>query len=360
MAQFRASIEYLRNKSETNLLIVILFLSFGLGVIYDCSRVIIFATFGTFNENIDTNGFGMKVFLILLAFSIIIRIIIKYSEISGHKTEKDLQIRIFYVLAMILFSVLNIFTFYPTIFYEESGFFVYNVNFILGLHIYGIYIALFIFIMRRSKIILNEIKNEEVKKHVVIPLISIGTLTFERSFSIGYLSPIIESYYIIIIDYLLLTLILFFLCLFIFKYPDTMEVISTYFSIKSVYLVRSNGSLIYEFDFQKEIPKYPFSPKRLILAGFVYAVSQGFKTVLEFDSEIDTINFGKETLLFKHGKYLFGVLYITETSPSIVKKLTRFIRQFEDYYDKELKEWKGSLSFLEHDKIKNWIYKCFR
>ncbi|MFX1449449.1 MAG: hypothetical protein ACFFCM_01320 [Promethearchaeota archaeon] len=350
----------MRYNTETNFLLIILFLSLGLGIIYDCVRILFFTIFGTFDANLDKNGFAMKFFLICLASSIITRIIFKYSELSGHKTEKSLFFRRFYVIIMIIFSALNMFTIYPSIFYEELGFYILNVNFIIRLLNYSFYIPLFIFIIGRSGVILNEIKNKKTQKRVIFPVIFLGILTIERSFSIGYLSPIIESYSIIIIDYLFLSLILICLCLFVFKYPDTMEAISTYFSIKSVYLIRTNGNLIFEFDFDKPIPQYPYTSKRLILAGFIYAVSKGFKAILEFDRDIKTINFWDVSLQFEHGKYIFGVLFTTETSPKIAEKLKKFITKFEDSYDQELKDWKGELSFLDRKKVKNCLLEYFR
>ena len=118
--------------------------------------------------------------------------------------------------------------------------------------------------------------------------------------------------------------------------------------------------MIFEFDFQKVDYQDPFTPKKVLLGGFIYAINKELKRMLEISRDINTIDVGDSTLLFKHGKYVFGILIVTEYTKLVIEQLNIFVEKFENSYEKELENWTGDLSVTTFEKIQSWVNEIFR
>ena len=64
-------------------------------------------------------------------------------------------------------------------------------------------------------------------------------------------------------------------------------------------------------------------------------------------------------MLFGHGTYVFGILFVTEIYPHFSQKLRAFVEIFEERYKKELDDWTGSLSIFNKKELENLVNKIF-
>ncbi len=355
----RVIIEYLKNRTNINQTFVIMFSSIGYGVLYDCIRILNFLVSGYFNVYFDKISFLFKLPTVLIAYSFLARILFKFMEVSGYNIKKYIPIRIFFLGMFIILSFLNLFTYYQSYFYDLFGFYMYMVNPILRIIIYFLYTPFFLILGIKGMKLLSEIENKVIKRRITCMFTFFGILIMGRLYNLGYFSPFSNYMSTYIIDFLIISISLFCLCSFAIKYPELLQLISTYFSVKSVYIIQKNGTLIFDHDFKEEISQHPISPKQILLGGFIYAVNKGLKSFFDLTGEINVINFGKLIALIKHGKYIFVILSASENTPTIQQKLNLLIEKFETLYEYELENWTGPSIFKSED-VKKLIYESFR
>ncbi|MFX1449691.1 MAG: hypothetical protein ACFFCM_02540 [Promethearchaeota archaeon] len=316
--------------------------------------------FGSTRINIDMIGFNLKIFLFFFGTSIFIQIIQIYSKQSGHLTKKDGLINTIYFILIPLISILNAYTFIKTNI-NEYGFYFCQIHPLVFLLILVIFSPLVPYAIFKVKEFEGEIKN---KKTIKQSNLCISLLILIEIINImGIISYLIfnNSIYILITNLLLLlgSALAFIFILFL-KYPYFLTAISTYFSIKSIYIIGSKGIIIYEFDFQKETTKDILSTTEILLGGFLYIIDSGLVTLFDIKGDIKSITIGNMNLLFTHGKFVFGLILSTEQTSLLLRKLRKFIEKFENTYKNELEDWSGDLTVYNSELIKNWIDEFFR
>ncbi|MFX0139824.1 MAG: hypothetical protein ACFFDN_39655 [Candidatus Hodarchaeota archaeon] len=331
----------------------------GYGVLYDCIRILNFLVSGYFNVYFDKISYLFKLPTVLLTYSFLARIMLKFMEVSGYSIKKYIHIRIFFVGMSIILSFLNLFTFYQSYFYDLFGFYMFMVNPILRIIIYSLYTPFFLFLGINGIKLLSEIKNKGLKRRITFMFTFFGILILGRLYNLGYFFPFSNYISTYIIDFLIVSISLFCLCVFAIKNPEMLQSISTYFSVKSIYIIQKNGTLIFDHDFKEEIYQDAVSPRQILIGGFIYAVNKGLKSFFDFTGEINVINFGNIIVLIKHSEHIFAILSASENTPIIQQKLSLLIEKFETLYENELENWTGSSVFKSED-IKSMIYGIFR
>ncbi|MFX1449692.1 MAG: hypothetical protein ACFFCM_02545, partial [Promethearchaeota archaeon] len=91
----RVLIEYLKNRTNTNQIFLIMYFNFGYGVVYDCIRILNFTVSGYIHYNFDLISYIFKLPTVLVTFSLLARLLFKFMEVSGYKIKKYMYIRIF-------------------------------------------------------------------------------------------------------------------------------------------------------------------------------------------------------------------------------------------------------------------------
>ena len=340
------------------MLLIAFMVSCGFGVGYDCVRILFF-TYGFLFIIFDRIAFNFKIFLTLFSFSLVAKLVFKYSAYSGHKVEKNLYIRIVYLACVVIFSVLNVYTYYPAYVLDEFGYYSYMVEPNLRYIIYFVYLPLCVLVLTQTGLLLKEVKNKQYRKELFFAIIPLALIVLERLQIMGYSYPGSGTINRYIIDYLFILIIMICLCIFILKYPDFFEAVSSYFSVKSIYLIKKNGILIYQYDFREEQKEFELTSRQLLIGGFIYTLTSGLKKTFNV-GDIDSINVGDITLIFKYGEHILGILFLSEYTAILEKKLSMFIDIFEFSYQEELKNWKGDVTIYEKGRLTNWITEIFR
>ncbi|NVM01775.1 MAG: hypothetical protein HWN67_05545 [Candidatus Helarchaeota archaeon] len=356
---FRISVQYLKYHTKINQILYFSFLCLGYGILFDCYRIISLVFFGFVYDPIDKSGFIVKLIFIFLGISAIFYLINKIIEQSGHKMKYDNIIRTFYGLVVIGMLILNIFTFYKTD-VDEFGFYTYQIDLILCSVLLLILLPLGFYFLNITRIILKEIRNENIAKQIKFFRLLFSFFVIERIYSLYYYYLFPYFIHNFLTDLSMILLISIGNFLFFHKYPNFLENISAYFCVKSIYLVSVKGVIIYDFDFQKESYKDPFTTKELLTGGFLFILTRGIETILDLKGRIKTMNFGDINIIFKYSKYVFGLLIVTEYTPINIEKLSKFIEKFETQYEKELENWSGELFIFDYQKLRNWTNEIFR
>ncbi|MFX1449613.1 MAG: hypothetical protein ACFFCM_02150, partial [Promethearchaeota archaeon] len=318
-----------------------------------------FIVSGYIHYDFDRISYIFKLPTVLVTYSLLARLLFKFMEVSGYKTKKYMYIRIFFSIIATTLPIINLFTFYQSYFYEPFGFYMFMVNPILRIIIYCLYTPYLLFIGIKGQKLLIEIKNKDMKKRISYIFTIFGILILGRLLNLGYFLPFSNHILTYIIDYLILSISLLFLSYFAIKYPKMLQSISTYFSVKSIYIIQKSGILIFDYDFRKEITEDSITPRQILLGGFMHTLNKGLKSFFELTGEVNTINFGNIIVLVKHGKHIIAILSASENNPMVHKKLSLLIEKFETMYEKELENWTEDYVFNSED-IENMIYEIFR
>ncbi len=340
------------------LLLLIYLICISFGIIYDSLRLFSFFLFNHLDYWIDRYGFVVKVFSTLISFSVMMRITFKFRELSGNEVKYANFMRGFYVIALLSLSFLNAITFYPQI-YFELGLYVYMVDPMLLYVIYPLYSLLLLFLVITGKEIFKYIRNNKIRKKLIILSSIVASLLIGRLLALGLIQSFHSIVLTFLVNYVLVSIILSFFCIFILKYPDFIEEISTYFNVKAIYLIEEKGTLLYQFNFQQESSQEPITSNQILLGGFIRAINQGLRKYLDIKGIINAINIGNFNLLFKQGKHIYGTLLTTDFTPKTHEKLEKFVMKFEDAYGASLESWKGELDFYKPEILKTWINEIF-
>ncbi len=310
-----------------NRLLTYAFTCFGFVVTYTCIRILFFVFIGEVNMYLDRYFFSLSFFLILLSTSAALKMIFQLTKQSGQKLKYELFVRTFYLVISIVASSINIFFSYSTK-PDELGFYMIQVNINLSFVITVLYIPVLFIAYFQTKSIQKRIKDKSFRNQVLI-------------FGILFVMvPVINFIYIasywILPNFTLLTIVYFVFMLgiliigvmFFFNYPEFLDSFATYFSVKSVFVIKDGGQMLYGHDFL-DVEKDYFSSKELLMGGFVHAISSGLEVSLNSEEKVKTIDLGKIKLIIKHGKYVFAVLSSSEVTESLNNKLEDFLDRFE-------------------------------
>ena len=144
------------------------------------------------------------------------------------------------------------------------------------------------------------------------------------------------------------------------KYPRFMDNFSTYFCVKSLFLIKDSGQTILGLDFQQNPDENYRAQKDLLLGGFLYAISSGLEFTAALKGKLKTLEIGDTTLIIKYGKYTFGVLFVTEHTETIYEHFNAFMEEFEEKYEKPLKNWTGEITQFKIKDIEKLLEPHFR
>jgi hypothetical protein len=156
--------------------------------------------------------------------------------------------------------------------------------------------------------------------------------------------------------------VLIILFIFVIKYPRFIESFTTYFNIKSVYLIKNSGVLIYYKNFKKtnDAVDLMYSDE-FVMAGFINTLSSGLKKVINIDGKINSICVGNHDLLFTYGDEVIGVLLVSKGNKKLSNRLIEFVNEFERIYKNQLVRWNGDVSIFKQpgSDLKKLIFKLF-
>ncbi|MHA1797808.1 MAG: hypothetical protein ACTSVY_05100 [Candidatus Helarchaeota archaeon] len=134
------------------------------------------------------------------------------------------------------------------------------------------------------------------------------------------------------------------------KKPKILIKLGSALGIRSIYIVRNNGTTIYNKDFihSQIIDKTDKNRINLLIGGFVYAISHGIREIIrrEYETNLKSMNFGLIKLIFGYGEKTFGVLFTTAVNDYLEKQLTSFIHKFEEENKETLDTWIGDITYM--------------
>ena len=357
---------FFKYEMQINRLLIVAIGGIEFGILVDCFRISSFLFFGIIEPATDNFFFVIKFFLFWVGLAAMVRVVMILSRQSGHEVKYESILRYSILAGLGTFSLLNLFTHETTplsginSFSGAGSFYLYQIN-------QGLFIAILIFsfpvlvlLAVQLNKILKEVRDKPLAKQTLLLGLLFVLLVGERYFNLGhYFIPL--SLTTFLIELSIVTFVSVSALLVFFTNPDFLEALSTYFCVRSIYMImKKGGQLLFGYDFQKEIQKNVLSPDQLLLGGFVYAVSRGLEMSIQPGATIDTIQVGDMNLIFKHSKYVIGLAFISEDIPLVHFNLLLLMQRFERTYEKELEMWTGDLSAFETDMPKQWIYELFR
>ncbi len=354
----RYSFQYLKLKTDMTRLILIGFSALGFGLIYSCARTLSFLVFGGIDGEIDLICFYITVFLALLAVNAAIQIIFILSKQAGHPVKGASIIRYFYLILTFVITFLNLIFNNKSNLYE-FGYYVFQLHPLIFYLIIGFYVPLILFVCFRLLIILKEIKSKRVLTEISVVCVILAALIVERYFNMIYISPPI--YHFLLFNLSFITVIWVSAHIFLSIDPEFLENVSSYFGAKSLYIMRKdNGQIIYTYEFRKDETESALIENKILLGGFMFAISSGLEDMLEVPGKIEFINFGSITILFTHGNYVFGTMLARDQTPIIQRRFRQFLSKFEFHYKDVLESSMDDLSLLNTKEIDGWITDIFK
>ena len=354
----RFLIQIIKHRTQVNQLIIGAYFGLAFGLLWECYRILAFVFTGSVDVPFDQFAFAIKFALVLLAVYAIISLLSILSRHSGQEVKHQSFIKSFYFLAAIVFSTLNGFTYYPSEL-NEFGFYIYQVHPILAVIVLAFYIPGTIYVLFIGGLFIKKIKKKSFYRRMIVLAAVFGSLLVERYLHVIFY-PLFSTYIGVIMD-LVVMVIAAIGSFLLFKNISILEEISVYFCVRSIYLIsKTGGQMIYGCDLQEVDAEDPLAPDRLLLGGFIFAVTQGLGNSLRTTKEIEIIKFGDITLLFKYTAYLFGVVLVSETVPLVHKKLGILVEKVEDHYKDALENWTGNLSQFKSEEINQWVIEIFR
>ena len=351
-------IQYIKYKTRITKLIGIIFYSFGSGIIWESYRITFFLLFGGFWQELDNFFFISLVFFIFVGIYCSIKLTLNFSEQSGHKARSDIFINFFYFLLIPILSIINYYTFKTIT--NELGFNNFQVHPIMIILMCILYIPLALLLYIKYKTALNEIKNKETIRLSKILVFFMLLIPLERIWTIAYSYYVPNNALVIMYNLILINIYIIGIFIVLFKHPDFLESISTYFSFQTLYIIKNNGDVIFGYDFQKDNYIDVFESKSILLGGLMYILTHAIEQVME-KGKVEHIKMGNLTVLINYSKHVFGSLLSIEYTPIIKLKFTTFVKKFEEKYENQLTNWNGNISrFTSNEKLLNLLYEIFR
>lgn len=365
-AFFTVLLNLLRKKTEIIQYIKLAFIMWALCELYSVSRFISIYLIGQIpNELLDTIFFISTFVAVFAAFAALLRIISILSRQSGvninpeSDKRKESYMRMVSIIVVGIVAFINVVSYYKTPI-DARGFYLYQLNPYVFLITSLIYFPLIFFIFKRTRLIFKKIQDKELRNHLIILIAMVSIWTINIHFYIG-IYPVLPSYYILTLIHFSLFLfsIVFYTVLFR-KHPGFMEDLSTYFCVKSLYLIKDSGQTILGLDFQEFKNKDYRTQQELLLGGFLYAISSGLEFTTTLKGKLKTLVIGDTTLIIKYGKYTFGVLFVTEHTETIHEHFDAFMEKFEAKYENALKNWTGEISKFKINEIEELLEPYFK
>lgn len=352
------AIRPLKSITQLNFALFIAFTSLGFGIFFDCIRTLFFM----FSDSIWVYGdevcYYLKIFLLFVGVSAILRIISLLNKQSGQKNRHETNIRYFYIAATVIISILNFY------FHEKTnpvssgflmGFYTYQISPYLYLLILILYIPLIIYLSFKIRVLLGNVKKQILKKEVLLLGLVIAALINERNLNIAaYL--IFDPIAILFIEFSIIAAISIIVFILSLKFPNLIDDVSAFFNLKAIYLLRKHGgNILFEMNFKS---KTPSTPDRLLMGGFLYAISSGLEEAFHVGGEIKKIKVGETTLLFEYGDHVYGLLFVSERVPFLHHKLKMVIQKVEENFTDAITQ--GEFADINYDQIEKWILESFQ
>ena len=347
--------------SKINKNVIKVSICFGFGISYDLLRLIPLIFSIPIDPFVDQFAFCVKFFLFLLGIYYEFQIQFIFLKNAGYKIKHEELIRALFITFILTFSTLSIpFSFRSTP--DLIGIYRYELNAIVFLIMLIFLIPVMIYVAYQTKSLIDKVKDKTTSNKFIIAIILFVTIAIERFITIRPSLIFNFNYFNTIVDLSILMGIAIAATMTFIKYSDIMEATNEYFNINSIFIIKNNGDLLYSYELLEDNPEDTYSPRKLLLGGFIYAISQGVEEALKVDKKIASIILGKGTynLIIKYGKYTIGVLFIKETSLIFENKLMRFINNFEILHKQELENWRGKIADIREDDLKIFIKDLFR
>ncbi|NVM54326.1 MAG: hypothetical protein HWN66_11545 [Candidatus Helarchaeota archaeon] len=273
--------------------------------------------------------------------------------------ESESTIKFINLIGIGVFSFVNFFTFTITNM-NELGFYSYQIHEILSYITYAFYLPLFIFMFFKARLFISEIKDKTFSNHILFLTIIVLATLIERFISNAHYTIIPYSVQFIVIDLLTITVLGTITLLMIFKNPEFLEALSTYYSVRSIYLIsKKGGQVIFRHNFQ--IPdEETVLPDQLLLGGFIYAITSGLEATLQMEGKMEAIRVGDIFIIFKHGKNILGIVFATYETSILHLKLHMLMQRFESYYSSILNNWVGDLTQFDSGILQEWVIEIFK
>ena len=355
---------WVKNQTRVNGLIVWYFGLFAGAIMLDCIRVVVIFGFGEYYPELDNVAYVAKIIAIFIAFTLVSEIHITLSEYIGYP-QKHISLLRYYLMAIAAICASSSVYWYYTTAPDAFGFYVYQLYPILYLAIFLAYLPVAVVIFFRNLYILRSVTKKSIYNNLLIFTILSFVLVGERGYNIGAYSLLYSFLNIpielsLIVNFVALSILSFIFIFVILKYPNLMESIGTYFSIKKLYILKDNGLLIFNYDFEEKIFLDGSVSQESLIGGFIYAITEGLKDILKACEDINSVTSGDRSFVIERGEFVFGALIVTADSPLMHRKLIEFIKILERNYKKDLENWTGEFTKFEEEKIKKWIFKILR
>ncbi|MFX0132681.1 MAG: hypothetical protein ACFFDN_03445 [Candidatus Hodarchaeota archaeon] len=354
-------VRFLKYRAKNTGLIALLHFSAGFGIVWQMYRVYVLILLGGILTGLDESLFIINTSFIFIGLYLLVEITIQFIQKSGDVSRVNNIIRIIYIMAIPLLSVINIFTYLKTA-PNSFGIYVYQVHPIMIPIFFILYLPVALFLYHKLRTIGHEFKNRETYKILLVFTFLLIFMMTERLLSISYTYQYGNEISAILFNFSMRISYIVGLFILVFKYPTFLEFVGVFFDVKSLYLISKKGETIYGYDFESMEPELPSTLSDLILGGFVYAISGGLKHIIKFTGDIETIKMRNVTILFIHGKEIFAILFSTEYTPILRKKLNDFVNKVETKYETILKNWKGDLTIFRKPKnnLEELVWEIFR
>jgi hypothetical protein len=275
-------------------------------------------------------------------------------------------IRYFYYGIAFFLIIFNVY-FYEKIWLDGGVIYIFQIHPITFFTILITYGSLLIFVLFKIIKLSHNIYDKNLAHLNLFFGILVSLLTCERyTHLIMYSSTFSfifgSSLYGLLIDFsiMLIMVLLLYYYLFFGKI-DLLESISTYFCLKTLYLIKKDsGHIFYEHEFRADASTASLLADRFLLGGFLYAITQGLELGLGLTGNVDIIQAGKTTLLLRHGKFVFGLLFTLEYTQTLEKMVRTFMDRFEQTYAGVFENWDGDLSPIKMDQLNAWTIEIFK
>ncbi len=305
-----------------------------------------------------------KIILIFISFTLVMEIHIVLRDYVSNPPKYQRIIRYYLFVLAVVFTGLTIYFSSPTPppLLTPGEFYIFQVDSIIYVITFLFYMPVAIFIFFRKLFYLLSLTNKVVYYKLVFFTLLAIFLIGERGYNLGGYSLVqsvlgLPIKFSLVVDFGALMVISVMFLFLVIRYPDLMESISTFFSVKRLYLLKNNGILLFEYDFEEKKISDGVESDATLIGGFVYAVSEGFKEVLQSDDDINEFTSGNRSVLIQHGNTILGVLIVTEESTLLQKKIVQLIKTFETHYKAELEHWTGEFSLFDPKLVEKWIFK---
>ncbi len=358
------SLLWVKNQTMVNGWILWYWICFAIAIVIDCTRVFILLGTEGYYPDLDYGTYIVKTVATFIAFTIISEIHIVLSDYVGLPQKHKTLIRYYLLVVALLVSGLGVLYSTPSTM-GESGFYSYQFDTILYFGTFIAYLPVAALIFFRNLDILRSVNSKKVYYKLLFFTILSLFLIAERGFSLGGYSLVYSVLGIpidlsLLVNFLVLGLISIMSLVMIIRYRGLMESIGSYFSIKKLYILKDNGLLIFDYDFEGKRFKDGLTSEDTLIGGFIYAVTETFKEISKVEDDITSFTSGNRSVLIQRGKFIFGVLIVTEDSPLLHRKLLEFIHKFEEIYHSDLDNWTGEFTKFDRLGILELIFEILR